>query len=121
MEEKLYKLNEMIPLNPYPYHLVLTDNIKDYKKACKSNKISGYIPKNSGGCTIYSENYNTFIILMQVKDLFMLSHEMNHVMFDLYETIGQEANSQSSETFCYMQQHYLEIASNIYEYKVAYD
>lgn len=111
------KLNTSIKIGGYPFYIIFTDSYTNYNKISAKYGYTKY-EGNAGGLELFDEDTHTFIIMLDEKDPFMLLHEINHVVIDLFHYIGHDITPAGSEPCCYMIQELYELAMQVYGFKI---
>ena len=103
-KNKLTKTNlKILPLRPYPGYVIVTRNRKAYERAAKElfgveDKIINQYGRFQGGSTWWHPY--TYVLWYSSPET--LAHELAHVIFAIFDTVGIDPRAGGEEPFCYM-------------------
>jgi hypothetical protein len=104
MKKKITRNNLIeLPLRPYPGMVFVTKNRKAFERAAmelfgREEDLRG----KAGRFLMEPSWYHPHTALVWYSSPAVLAHELAHVIFGIFDTVGIRAESGNEEPFCYM-------------------
>ncbi len=104
VKRKLHRKHlKEIPLRPYPGMVFVTQNAKAFERACR--ELLGeeeHLTHQAGRFRQGPSWYHPHVAIVYWTTPETLAHELAHVVFGVFDTIGADPAEGREEPFCYL-------------------